>query len=136
MDHRKSNLLSVTTLAVVGVLVAFAWQQEGWKTPPVMSHDAAGRDDCLMCHKPGAMEPVPDAPASHADFTNNMCLMCHAADAAVQTTAPKPTPHPLEGRDDCMMCHKAGAMEPVPDAPADHEGRDNKNCTLCHLPAA
>lgn len=78
MNHRRSIAVSLFLLAG---LVAFAWQQEGWKTPPVV-------------------------------------------------------PHALEGRDNCMMCHKAGAMEPVPDAPADHEGRDNQYCTLCHVAAA
>jgi hypothetical protein len=31
-----------------------------------------------------------------------------------------------------MMCHTPGAMEAIPDAPASHEGRDVKYCTLCH----
>jgi len=121
--------------AMAVMLVAFAWQQGGWTTPQAMAHSAEGRDDCMMCHKAGAMEPVPDAPASHAEFVNDVCLMCHAPDAAVQTTAPQAIPHALEGRDDCMMCHKPGAMEPVPDAPADHEGRDNSYCALCHVAA-
>lgn len=132
MSHRRT--IAATAFLVVA-LAAFAWQQGGWTTPPAMTHDAAGRDNCMMCHKAGAMEPVPDAPASHAEYTNDICLMCHAPDAAVQTKAPAAVPHPLEGRDNCMMCHTAGAMEPVPDAPADHEGRDNKHCTLCHKPA-
>lgn len=121
--------------AMAVMLVAFAWQQGGWTTPSVMAHSAEGRDDCMMCHKAGAMEPVPDAPASHAEFPNGICVMCHAPDAAVQTTAPTAIPHSLEGRDDCMMCHKPGAMEPVPDAPADHEGRESNYCTLCHVAA-
>jgi hypothetical protein len=134
MNHRRTIALSMLFLA--GALVAFAWQQEAWKTPPAVDHDLAGRDNCVMCHNPGAMEAVPDQPANHEGWPNDMCLMCHAKDAAVQTMAPSATSHPLEGRDDCMMCHKAGAMEPVPDAPADHEGRDNKYCVLCHQPAA
>ena len=129
MNHRRLIGLSVFLLAGV---VAFAWQQEGWNAPPAVTHALEGRDNCMMCHKAGAMEPVPDAPADHAERPNDICLMCHAADAAVQTTAPVAIPHALEGRDNCMMCHKAGAMEPVPDAPADHEGWDNAYCTLCH----
>jgi len=121
--------------AMAVMLVAFAWQQGAWKTPTAMGHTAEGRADCMMCHKAGAMEPVPDAPASHSEFPNDICLMCHAPDAAVQTTAPTPTSHSLEGRADCMMCHRPGAMEPVPDTPADHEGRDIKYCTLCHVAA-
>ena len=134
MNKRRSILTAFVLLAGFG-LVAFA-QQSAWKTPPVMAHAAEGRDNCLMCHKAGAMEAVPDAPANHADRPNTTCLQCHAKDAAVQTVAPAAMSHTAEGRDNCMMCHKAGAMEPVPDAPADHEGRDNKYCTLCHIPAA
>ncbi len=69
-------------------------------------------------------------------MTNESCLMCHAKDAEVQTKVPKTITHPLEGRSDCLMCHKPGAMEPVPDAPASHEGRESKHCTMCHQPAA
>ena len=132
MNHRRTTAAWVLLLTF-GVVAAFA--QSAWKTPPAMQHTAEGRDSCMMCHKAGAMEPVPDAPASHAEFPNDICMMCHAADAKVQTTAPSATSHTLEGRDNCMMCHEAGKMEPVPDAPADHAGRDNKYCTLCHIAA-
>lgn len=135
MSVRRSAALPLVLVGVVASLVAFAWQQEGWTPPPAVQHSLEGRDNCLMCHKPGAMEPVPDVPASHADYTNDLCLMCHAKDAAIQKTAPPAIPHALEGRDNCLMCHKPGAMEPVPDTPADHEGRENAVCQLCHKPA-
>ena len=131
MNHRRS--IAGSAFLVVA-LAAFAWQQGGWTTPPAMTHDAAGRDNCMMCHKAGAMEPVSDVPADHAERPNDTCMMCHAPDARVQTVTPSVTPHPIEGRDNCMMCHTAGAMEPVPDAPPDHEGRDNQYCALCHIP--
>jgi hypothetical protein len=134
MNHRRSIAASVFLLA--GLLVAFAWQQEGRVIPPAVQHDLAGRDNCMMCHKAGAMEPVPDAPETHAEYANEICLMCHAKDATVQTTAPPAIAHALEGRDNCLMCHTPGAMEPVPDAPADHEGRGNDLCGLCHSPAS
>lgn len=103
--------------------------------PKPVSHDTAGREQCMMCHKAGAMEPVPDAPASHTERDVETCMWCHATDSPMLTAEPKTTPHELEGREQCMMCHKAGAMEPVPDAPASHEGRDSKHCILCHKPA-
>ncbi len=121
---------------LAGALVAFTTQQQAWKTPPPVQHELEGRGECMMCHKAGAMEPVPDAPADHAERANTTCMMCHAKDATVQAKAPKVINHPLEGRADCMMCHKAGAMEPVPDAPADHEGRESKVCLWCHQAAA
>ncbi len=121
-------------LAIVGLLVsvvaisAFAQAAK----PKPMIHDAEGRDNCLMCHKAGAMEAVPDAPVDHADRVVETCLMCHAADSPIQTADPKVISHSLEGRDNCTMCHAPGAMEPVPDTPASHEGWDVKYCTLCH----
>ena len=123
---------------------AFAAAALAWATPAsaqmeglmAVSHDTEGRAQCLMCHTPGRMEPVPDAPASHEGRTDAVCLWCHATDSPMLTTAPTPVPHALEGRDSCLMCHAAGAMEPVPDVPASHEGRENSHCTMCHTGAS
>lgn len=123
--------LVLCAVLALGVTVAPATAQDAAK-PKVMSHDAAGRDNCLMCHS-GAMEAVPKIPDTHADRSNETCKWCHAPDSDMQTATPKVIAHDLEGRDNCMMCHKAGAMEPVPDAPASHEGRDNKWCLMCHV---
>jgi hypothetical protein len=129
---KSRRFLAVTVLlAGVGAVAAFAQQTK----PPVMAHDAAGREQCLMCHTAGAMEAVPDAPASHEGRPVETCLMCHAPDSPIQTADPTPIPHDLEGRDNCLMCHTPGAMEPVPDTPASHEGWDAKYCTLCHTTA-
>ncbi len=48
------------------------------------------------------------------------------------TTGPPAIPHPLEGRDDCVMCHGEGGLKPFP---ADHAGRTSDICTTCHQPA-
>jgi hypothetical protein len=45
---------------------------------------------------------------------------------------PKPVSHDTAGREQCLMCHTAGAMEPVPDAPASHADRGNESCLWCH----
>jgi hypothetical protein len=98
-----------------------------------MAHDAAGKENCMMCHAVGVMPPVPDVPASHEGRENNTCLWCHAPDSPMVTTgAPSPS-HDMAGKDNCLMCHTAGAMEPVPDVPASHEGRTNDTCTWCHV---
>ena len=55
-----------------------------------------------------------------------------AAPLSGQAARPKATIHDIAGRDNCLMCHTAGAMEPVPDVPASHEGRGNEHCQLCH----
>lgn len=42
-----------------------------------------------------------------------------------------PITHPIEGREECDTCHGLSGMMPYP---ADHEGRPNDSCTICHLP--
>lgn len=104
--------------------------------PAVVLHDLAGRDNCLMCHRPGAMEMVTDAPANHAGRESVTCLWCHGSDARVRTVDPPTFAHDLAGRDNCLMCHAPGAMEPVPDTPQDHGGRESKHCLMCHRRSA
>ena len=42
-------------------------------------------------------------------------------------------PHPLEGREDCLLCHDLDAAVPFP---PDHEGRPNNTCLVCHATTA
>lgn len=43
--------------------------------------------------------------------------------------APKAIPHPLESRENCLLCHGEGMIKPFP---ADHAGRSNETCLNCH----
>jgi hypothetical protein len=52
-----------------------------------------------------------------------------------QEPTPVPVPHvthPLDGREDCLLCHAAGAASPFP---ADHGDRAVTTCLVCHVPA-
>lgn len=44
---------------------------------------------------------------------------------------PPPIPHAKEGRTDCLSCHQNG-LNGAPKYPADHTGRTNEMCVLCH----
>ena len=99
------------------------------------AHDLEGKDNCLMCHTPGVMEPVPDTPESHEGRAIESCLWCHAPDSPMVTTGPKLIPHDLEGKDNCLMCHMPGVMAPVTDTPENHEGRGIEVCLWCHTTA-
>jgi len=127
----RSRFLTATGLVVLAGLWAAPVFAQAAKPKPI-SHATEGRAQCMMCHKAGAMEAVPDAPADHADRPVETCLYCHATDSPILTADPPVISHTLEGRAQCMMCHKAGAMEAVPDAPASHASFDVKYCTLCH----
>lgn len=63
--------------------------------------------------------------------------------ATPATPAPSATPaasgggipnirHPLDGRNDCLMCHDSGRLKPFP---ANHKGRTNDSCLVCHQPS-
>ncbi|MDH3457278.1 MAG: nitrate reductase cytochrome c-type subunit [Gemmatimonadota bacterium] len=126
---RVVRIVTVAAVALMVGLPALARAQEEAKKPPVVPHAVEGQTQCLMCHKAGVMEAVPDAPANHAERVNETCLLCHAADAIVQTAEAPAITHDLEGKANCLMCH-SGAMPNVPASP--HEGIDTKYCGLCH----
>jgi hypothetical protein len=42
-----------------------------------------------------------------------------------------PTPHPAEGRENCLSCHPAGGGGGLA-SPADHSDRANETCLMCH----
>jgi len=125
-------------LTLMGVMVAMglmAAPLTAQTKTTAVTHDLEGKDNCLMCHTPGVMEPVPDVPASHEGRANETCLMCHGPESAMVTTGAPNIPHDMEGKDNCLMCHAAGVMEPVPDVPASHEGRTVEMCQWCHKTA-
>ncbi len=103
---------------------------------PLIPHPLEGRDDCLGCHGTGIAE-FPKVPADHAGRTNDLCQGCHQS-AAEATSAPAlvipAIPHPLEGRDDCLVCHEFGVVGAT-QIPGDHAGRTNDMCQGCHQPA-
>jgi hypothetical protein len=121
---------------VLGVPAVALGQAAAAAKPPVMAHDAAGKEKCLTCHAVGVMPAVKDIPATHKDRGEQTCVWCHAKDAAMQTKDAPVIAHTLQGRAACLMCHKAGVMPAVPDVPADHTGRTEKDCQLCHHPKA
>ncbi len=129
MDFQRFTTIAGPGL-LVGLVVTVAFAQT-MKPRPVL-HDLAGRDNCLMCHEAGVMEPVTDVPSDHAGWESVTCLWCHAPDSPVLTTEPNYIPHDLAGRDDCLMCHAPGAMDAVPNTPEDHEGRESSHCQMCH----
>jgi len=132
MDKRRF-VTAMGSIFLLGAVVTMAVAQV--VRPMPVPHDLAGRDNCLMCHRAGAMEPVTDVPQSHADRENITCLWCHGPDSPLLTTDPAVITHDLAGRDDCLMCHAPGAMEPVTDTPANHEGRESTHCLMCHRQA-
>jgi hypothetical protein len=130
MNSRSLGLFSALFLASFLAVPSAAQEQE--VKPPVTTHDLEGKENCMMCHAPEVMPPVPDVPENHEGKGNETCQWCHAADSPMQTVGATDTSHDLEGKDNCLMCHTAGVMPPAPDAPETHEGRANETCLWCH----
>ena len=100
--------------------------------PPV-PHSLEGRDDCLACHQTG-VGGAPRVAADHVGRDNDTCGQCHQP-VGVEPTAVPTIPHPLEGRETCLVCHEAG-VGGASKIPGDHEGRTDETCQLCHGAAA
>jgi hypothetical protein len=63
-----------------------------------------------------------------------VACLAGAQPAQAQAAAAKKPPvmtHDKAGREQCAMCH-GGAMEGIKAMPADHKGRANDACLLCH----
>ena len=113
------GLLAVALGATLLSVLAVA---QGKPTP----HPIAGREQCLMCH------PTSKLPADHADRAESTCVACHpeaSAEPPMPPTVPQ-TPHPIAGREQCLMCH------PTSKLPADHADRAESTCVACHPEAS
>jgi cytochrome b subunit of formate dehydrogenase len=111
--------------------------------------DHTGRTTCLACHQ---TLQDPKLPADHAGRTDATCAACHKvgggpsapASAGTQGTTPVPAssssgaakPQPAgheRWSGTCLGCHNA-LQDPA--LQADHKGRDDSTCSMCHQGSA
>ena len=92
MVHRLPRLHLAPVIIILLVLFAsLSLQARQAVAQQAVPHPTEGKEDCLSCHKAGGAATVP--PATHASFTNAMCLNCHKPAAVAQPTqaAAQPT---------------------------------------------
>lgn len=85
------------------------------------------RELCGLCH--GVLFSRPsDFPQIDLEEHGEQaeCITCHNPHGP---QVPPQIPHPLEGRDDCLLCHEAGGLKPFPE---NHAGRTSDICLSCH----
>ena len=95
---------------------------------------------CYECHR-GVKKPSDECLSCHNSPRNHFamgCNDCHAPvgwsqSAASLVAQADKISHPLQGMDDCSMCHDPKGM--VVPAPSDHQMYGVKQCTICHKPA-
>lgn len=92
---------------------------------PGVPHETAILKECLTCHGPGGLKPVPE---THERRTEENCLDCHKS-ALPQAGTPK-VAHKLERREWCQACHLISAG-PRP-LPLSHRTRTEESCLICH----
>jgi hypothetical protein len=100
--------------------------------PPLsISHPLTGRGDCLSCHG-DTIPGVPGLPADHNNgVTSGLCELCHKSTVEEAALATRVLPHTVAGQENCLMCHGEG-IGGAAKVPADHAGRTNETCLLCH----
>lgn len=99
--------------------------------PAPVPHSLDEREDCFACHATGAVD-APPVPADHEEDAT-LCTTCHAVWLApdIAAAAPPAVPHEVEGREDCLVCHKLGTAD-APRVPENHNGLASDICQTCH----
>lgn len=99
--------------------------------PAPIPHSLEQRQECFTCHAIGAVD-APAVPADHEQDVT-LCTTCHAVwlAPAIAAAAPPAIPHELEGREDCLVCHKLGTAD-APRVPDNHNGLVGDICQTCH----
>jgi hypothetical protein len=101
--------------------------------PPLsIAHPLTGAENCLSCHDNG-ISGVPVLPTDHDTVTNGVCQLCHQPMVEEGAMATREFPHGTDEHEDCLMCHGEGIGGALK-VPADHAGRTNDTCRLCHQP--
>jgi hypothetical protein len=108
---------------------------------PVPLEGAHAQATCDSCHADGRADlgyvcaNCHERPANHVP---GGCNVCHTPEGFAESAgflvelAPRIT-HPVQGREDCLMCHDpAGNIRP---APRNHVQYQNEQCGVCHRPA-
>ena len=96
---------------------------------PEIPHAIVGIEtQCLTCHGPAGVKPVP---ADHEGRPVDTCTACHQLEDDAGPLG-STIPHAIVGMEgQCLTCHGEGGVKPVP---ADHEGRPVDTCATCHQP--
>jgi hypothetical protein len=96
------------------------------RLPPIPHPVEGEKEACLHCHGVGGLQPVPTTHQAIQRLLNDPCTLCHKAEPGIAVPA---VSHDVEGRDNCLACHSEAGALPFP---ADHAGRENESCLVCH----
>ncbi|MBI2862790.1 MAG: cytochrome C [Chloroflexi bacterium] len=104
------------------------WSPAKTQAQPPMPHTVEGRADCLACHGPSGLKPVP---ADHVGRPVASCLTCHPSVVLKPTEVITPT------QTSSILPKETPAQEPTPPVPQptvalSPGGLSNEFCMSCH----
>ncbi len=118
--------LLITTLLLVVMVFVFAGCSGGTPAPAVTTPaPAVTTTTAPPVSKPATTAPVPPATTSAPAPVSPVGTLTPVNGPAI--------PHTLDGRADCLLCHRTGIGGARP-IPTNHAGRTNDTCSLCHKP--
>lgn len=104
--------------------------------PYPADHVGRANEICLGCHiapPTPTLTIMPSAtptPGLATTVTPEPTAILPTAQTPRATSAgAPPVPHPLEGREKCLLCHDLESVKPFP---TDHQGRSEETCLACH----
>jgi hypothetical protein len=99
--------------------------------PPLRSsHPLTQIQNCLSCHGPDGIAGVVRIPPDHSKISATVCQLCHKPPLDSTLKAVNRIPHD-KNRTACLVCHGEG-IEHAAKVPANHAGRTDETCLLCH----
>lgn len=145
--RERLNLVKLGMATIVSFIIALGWAfsllgtQAAGDAPP-LPHSVSGEGICLSCHGSQGIHPVP---ASHLDYKESSCSICHqVAPATATPPASEPSPGPAAPESSCLACHRQPGLSLTlsnretlslfiaPDAYAASVHGDKLLCADCH----
>jgi hypothetical protein len=139
--HLGPHDVADTTLCKECHVSTDTWQEVAVTDHPLDLSGQHATTDCFSCHKwpdfRGLDGVCSDCHSRPHELGNDDCALCHTPEgwltsADVLMAAATGFPHPAAGREDCRSCHGVEGAQAIP---ADHKGRTNDTCQVCHEPA-
>jgi hypothetical protein len=117
------------------------WQETALRVHPIDLTGYHATTDCFSCHQWPNFKNLDyvcsDCHKRPHEFGNDDCALCHTPvgwteSAQTLVTGATAFPHPLVDHEDCRSCHGIEGQQSIP---ADHKGRTNDTCQVCHTAA-
>lgn len=120
-----SGLSGLVVISLIGSLLVTSFRSGAPEVEPPPTRVAMG------AVLPPTLTPTPTPPPTPTPEVTPTPTPGPTTAGEPVVAGPRPVviPHPVEGREDCLMCHAAGGMLPYP---ADHEDLPVSTCLVCH----